>query len=188
MFRKFVRGGVLNGANMENLQLYRPLQVKLMSVNGLMESMVAMRLPKGGVSDTVSPTELGPGDADLAGRLIRAGSDHAKAIRGVVAYLQMNMQVGFLIEFETYRHGVECLSTSSAMHGELKRLTGIALAEKKQADLSEKVYTRIVMVSYQALRAMYKARRKHRHPDWQIFCDFIEEMPHFSELIFPEGR
>jgi len=172
--------------------MYKPLEIELLSVHGVWESMLAMRLPKGTKSDSIAyaadTVDIGSEDANLAGRLIRAGSDHAKAMRGVVAYLRMNLQVGFMMEFETYRHGVECLSTSSAMHGELKELTGEALAEQKQADLPEKVYTRIIMVSYQALRAMYRARRKHRHPDWQIFCDFVEGLPHFDVLIFPEGR
>jgi len=170
----------------ESKKLYRPLTVCLMSVCGVWQSMEAMRLPKGGEGDTAATGRIGRKDAELAARLIRAGADHAKAIRGVIAYLRLEMQVGFMIEFETYRHGVECLSTSSAMHGELKTLTGAALAEQKQADLAEKVYTRILTVSYQALRSMYKARRKHRHPDWQIFCDFIETMPHFDTLIMPE--
>jgi len=91
-----------------------------------------------------------------------------------------------MIEFETYRHGVECLSTSSAMHGELRGMRGEELAEAKQNGLPDKVYRRIVMVSYQALRSMYRARRHHRHPDWQIFCDFVEGLPWFPMLIYPE--
>lgn len=168
---------------------YKPIEITLLSAHGYAESMSAMRLPKRSVSDsTVTDREfiLGPSDADLAARLIRAGADHAKAMRGIVAWLELRMQVGWMIEFETYRHGVECLSTSSAMHGELKELTGPELAEQKQADLPDKVYTRIVTISYQALRAMYLARRLHRHPDWRIFCRFVEKMPYFYELIYPE--
>jgi len=167
------------------MKYYKPLQVKLMSVRGIPESMKAMRLPKRTVSDTVGDV-LGPEDAALAARLIRAGDDHAKAVRGVVAYIEMDMQVGWMIEFETYRCGIECLSTSSAMHGELRDLSGPELAEQKQADLPGKVYTRIVTVSYQALRAIYRARRMHRHPDWKLFCTFIEGLPYFAELIYPE--
>lgn len=167
------------------MSIYKPLRVALLSVAGVKESMIAMRLPKGGISDTITDLQLGPSDTDLAKRLILAGPDHAKAMRGVIAYLSLHMQVGWMIEFETYRHGVECLSTSSSMHGELKKLTGEALAEQKQMDLQDKVYHRIVTVSYQALRSMYKARRLHRHPDWQIFCNFIEGMPHFNTLIIP---
>ena len=170
---------------------YKPLQVELLSVCGMLESLTAMRLPKKSFSDSRQWNDtviIGLGDKDLASRLIRAGADHAKAMRGIVAYIRLDMQVGFMIEFETYRHGVECLSTSSAMHGELKTLTGVELAEQKQTDLPSKVYTRIVMISYQALRAMYRARRKHRHPDWQVFCDFIETLPHFYTLIMPESN
>jgi hypothetical protein len=126
---------------------------------------------------------VGKKDLELASRLVKAGDDHAKAIRGIVAWLEIDCQVGWLIEFETYRHGVECLSTSSSMYAELKGLKGKELAEQKQKDLPEKVYTRILTISYQALRHMYKARRNHRHPDWQIFCDMIETLPYAGELI-----
>jgi len=172
--------------------MYIPIQVELLEVSGILHAMRAMRLPKGSESDSSHSdhwnVEVGSGDIDLASRLIRAGNDHAKAMRGIIAYLEIQMQVGFMIEFETYRHGVECLSTSSAMHGELKELSGIDLAIQKQFDLPNKVYTRILTVSYQALRSMYKARRKHRHPDWQIFCNFIETLPYFDTLIIPEAK
>lgn len=166
--------------------MYKPLHVITQEVHGLDWAMQAMRLPKGSKSDTIWPDYIGPKDLQLATNLVKSGDDHAKALRGVVVWLKMTMQVGFMIEFETYRHGVECLSTSSSMHGELKHLKGDALATQKQADLPEKVYTRILTMSYQALRNIYKARHNHRHPDWKIFCcDFIENLPYFSELINP---
>lgn len=164
--------------------MYKKLKVELQSVHGIQESMEAMRLPKGTKSDTHNGI-LGIDDARLAGNLIRAGNDHAKAMRGIIAWIKIEMQVGFMIDFETYRHGVECLSTSSSMHGELREMSGVELAETKQALMSEKVYTRICTISYQALRSIYLARRRHRHPDFKIFCDFIENMPYFKGLIAP---
>jgi hypothetical protein len=166
---------------------YKPLKIELLEIAGLYPSMQAMRLPKKSESDS-SFEGLGPDDERLAGNLIRAGNDHAKAMRGIVVWLKLELQVGWMIELETYRHGIECLSTSSSMHGELVRLEGEELAEQKQADLPDKVYTRILTASYQALRSMYKARRTHRHPDWQIFCDFIETLPYFEELIMPRKK
>lgn len=175
--------------------MYAPLQIRLMEWAGLYSSLIAMRLPHGSASksDTdwagsILGSVLVIGDADikLAKKLILAGTDHAKFTRGIIVHLRLMLQVGWMIEFETYRHGVECLSTSSTMHGELKGMAGAKLAEKKQADLPDKIYTRIVMISYQALRAMYLARRRHRHPDWQIFCDFVETLPYFTALISPE--
>lgn len=175
---------------MTDYKHYVPLTIECLEVVGIEHSLRAMRLPKKSEGDSewdyAPQITIGPNDAKLASNLIRAGADHAKAMRGVIAYLEINMQVGFMIEFETYRHGVECLSTSSAMHGELKDLTGPELAEQKQSDLPDKVYTRILTVSYQALRSMYKARKNHRHPDWRIFCKFIECLPYFDVLIYPE--
>jgi len=174
------------------MKFYKPLKPSEMNVYGITEAMEAMRLPKGTEGDSFYAFEgdyiIGPKDADLAKRLIRAGNDHAKAMRGIVAYIKLeSLQVGFMIELETYRIGIECLSTSSAMHGELKLLSGPELAEQKQADLCTKTYTRILTASYQALRSIYRSRRKHRHPDWRIFCAFIEELPYFDDLIFPEA-
>jgi len=167
---------------------YIPIEIDLYEVTGAMFALKAMRLPKGSKNDSRDwgggySLTVGEDDARLAGNLIRAGSDHAKCMRGIRAHLFINMQVGFMIEFETYRAGVECLSTSSTMHNELAKLRGEELAAMKQADLAEKVYTRAVDISYQALRAMYKARRSHRHPDWQLFCDFVETLPYFDQLI-----
>ena len=157
--------------------MYIPLKVELLEVQGFHASFTAMRLPLGSTSYDIEK------DIALASKLIKAGDDHAKAMRGIIAYVKIQMQVGFMIEFETYRAGVECLSTSSAMHVDLKHLKGAELAEKKQADLPMKYYTRIATISYQALRNMYMARRNHRHPDWQIFCDWIETLPYATELI-----
>ncbi len=161
--------------------MYVPLTVQLDETAGIRPSLKAMRFPK----DRQGNFTVGD-DMKLAGKLIRSGSDHAKFQRGIVVWLEIHMQVGFMIEFETYRHGIECLSTSSSMHNELLQLTGADLAEQKQADLPDKVYRRELTASYQALRAMYIARRNHRHPDWQIFCDFIESLVLFEQLIMPE--
>ncbi len=173
--------------------MYKPLEIETEEIGGFMPSMKAMRKPKGTKSDSfidyedhMAPFVLGDGDADLAGRLIRAGNDHAKAMRGIIVWVEMRFTVGWMIELVTYRIGTEDLSTSSSMHNELKNLRGYALAEQKQQDLVDKVYDRSEHFSYQALRSIYKARRNHRHPDWRIFCKWIEGLPHFDKLIYPE--
>ena len=163
---------------------YKPLIVETLDVVGLRHSLKAMRLPKDKQRKDITFAE----NLHLGGNLIKAGTADAKFQRGIIAYVELKMQVGWMIEFETYRHGVECLSTSSSMHNELKHSSGPELAAEKQAGLEEIVYTRICHISYQALRAMHRARRNHRHPDWQIFCDWIETLPHFSALIIPEEK
>ena len=167
--------------------IYRPLRILSHETVGLSWAMEAMRLPKQSKGDTIQYdadcVDIGPKDLHLASNLVKAGDDHAKAMRGIITYIKMQFQVGWMLEFETYRHGVECLSTSSSMHMELAQLKGAELAEQKQVDLPEKVYTRILFASYQALRHMYFARRHHRHPDWKILCNWIETLPYASELI-----
>lgn len=171
-------------------ELYKPLKVELLRVGGLWESMTAMRLPKGSRSDSFTnidtlQTTVGPKDARLASSLIKSGDEHAKAMRGVVAWIRVEMGIGWMIHLDTYDIGVEVLSTSSTMHNELKGLRGAELAEEKQRGAGEKVYVRIFTASYQALRRIYFQRRNHRHPDWPIFCRFIETLPYFDVLIAP---
>lgn len=162
---------------------YKKLEIVNHEVRGISWAMEAMRLPKKSTGDTIWANIPGTKDLSLASNLVKSGDDHAKAMRGIVVWLKIKCQAGWLIEFETYRHGVECMSTSSSMHNELKALKGEQLASQKQADLRDKVYTRILTISYQALRSIYMARRNHKHPDWHIFCDWIESLPYADELI-----
>lgn len=167
------------------MSLYMPLEVTVRRIAGIEESLADMRLPFHATAQNI--IEVTENDLHLAARLILAGDDHAKALRGIMVWFRLKMQVGWMIEFETYRHGVECLSTSSTMHTELRDMKGAGLVEHKQRALPTQVYVRGVMMSYQALRHIYVARKTHRHPDWQIFCRAIEHLPYFSYLIYPEA-
>jgi len=165
-----------------------PLEISLREFAGLHPSLEAMRLPKKSEGDTPwGALQIGPEDSLLARRLVLAGDDEAKFTRGIVVWLKLHCQLGWAFQYVTYRWGVECLSSSSTMHGNLRGMHGEVLAAKKQADLTELVYVRAEMLSYQALRRIYLARRYHRHPDWLIFCKFMETLPHFDTLIYPEG-
>lgn len=39
--------------------------------------------------------------------------------------------------------------------------------------------------NYQSLKTIYQQRRHHRLPEWQIFCDWCESLPHFMDFCFP---
>lgn len=43
-------------------------------------------------------------------------------------------------------------------------------------------YTRTISTNYQALRAMYHARKNHRLSEWRTFCTHLESLP-YNELI-----
>lgn len=157
---------------------YIPLKIETLEVAGKNWSLRAMRNPK--LSHDRAGEEA---DLALAKKLIVAGDEHAKAIRGIMVWFEMEFQVGWMVEWDTYRIGVEVLSTSSTMSIDLKGMKGPELAAAKQANLPNVVYLQGAMASYQALRRIYKQRRSHRHPDWQIFCDWIETLPDADNLI-----
>jgi len=161
--------------------MYEPLKIDTIQTVGFHAAALAMRLPK----NTSVSTGLAS-DLELMSQLVRRGDSHAKCVRGIILYVRMEFQAGWMIELDTYRHGREVLSTSSSMHNELANLSGPELAEQKQADLADKVYTQICTFSAQTLRRIYIERRKHRHPDWQIFCDWIEGSRYFEYAIMPE--
>lgn len=160
--------------------MYKPLTIRTLEVAGAQHALGAMRNPHLS-HDRATPE----GDLALAAKLIRAGDEHAKALRGIVVWFEVDMQVGFMLEFDTYRIGIDCLSTSSTMHLDLRASKGVELAKVKQANLPNVYYHRTMLASYQTLRRMYLQRRDHRHPDWQVFCDWVETLPHFEHLINP---
>lgn len=43
-----------------------------------------------------------------------------------------------------------------------------------------------MVTNYRQLKTIYKQRRQHRLPEWQVFCDWIETLPKFKELILRE--
>jgi len=116
--------------------LYKPLEIKTLNLAGVEESLKAMRLPMEGRKNIST-------DYELASKLIKMGPAHAKFTRGIIVWAEIFFQVGWMIEMETYRIGVDTLSTSSSMHTDLRNLDGIELAEQKQKDLPEKYYHRI---------------------------------------------
>ncbi len=164
--------------------VYEPLQISVIEEPRFNPAFKSVRLPKNQDVSKYSTEET----MNLLSKLIRAGDDHAKAARGIDVTIELKCQTGWLIEYLTYTVGVTPLSSSSSMHNELKELKGAELANQKQWDLVEKVYTRNEKITYQTLRRIYKQRLGHRHPDWKIFTNWIEELPLFDELIMPQKK
>lgn len=161
--------------------MYIPLKIETLGVHGIDYALQAMRNPKMS-HDRANKNS----DINLARNLIKAGDEHAKSMRGVMVWFNLDFQIGFGVEWATYKIGIEVLSTSSTMLSILLGMKGKALAELKQAELANTIYHQTAMASYQALRRIYLQRLNHRHPDWGIFCNWITTLDSFSELIYPE--
>ena len=161
---------------------YIPLEIKTLNVVGFEESFRAMRHPMRSYEKASPESNL-----RLASKLIKAGDQHGKALRGILAYAEMKCQIGWFVEWETYQVGVIRLSTSSTMHA-IRGKRGAELVQEKQAMLPDTIYTQGFAASYPALGRIYYQRKNHRHPDWQIFCKWIETLPHAEDLIICERR
>lgn len=46
--------------------------------------------------------------------------------------------------------------------------------------------TRMICLNYEVLAHIYEDRRNHKLDEWHTFCEWIEELPHAKEMIFPE--
>lgn len=113
------------------------IDIKLIELSGFVSALRALRLPYGlecrsmafhQMNTTGNSTLclhdrilLNDKDEDLLKSLIRRGDEHAKVIRGIVAYVEINAPRYLWSEIDTYRIGRETLSSESTMHTITKR-------------------------------------------------------------------
>lgn len=124
-----------------------------------------------------------PKDLYLMQVLVMRGDEHAKVIRGIVAYAEIEAPVYWWCELETYRAGHERLSSESTMHVDCKGLSGEELVKVKSEIPMGKVLKKVDMFSYQCLRNIVKQRKGHRLPEWAKFIAWVESLPFAKELI-----
>lgn len=133
--------------------------------------------------DEVLGLTIGEKDLKLLQKLIRAGEEHAKVMRGIVVWAEINMPRYIWQELDTYTVGVIPLCSESTMHVDAKGLSGEELVEFKDNFTEGHLQKRIRAFSYQTLRRIYFQRKNHRLPQWQIICKWIEGLPLAKELI-----
>jgi hypothetical protein len=177
------------------------LDVKTIEVAGFLSAVEALRLPFGKecrsqtnyddswVEDIVpnfqSDVRVFFDDRDLTlmSTLIKRGDEHAKVLRGIIAYAEINAPRFWWVEMDTYRIGSERLSSESTMHIQGRGMSTEELVKMKSELTEGTMQKRVQYFSYQALRRIYQQRRNHRLPHWHIFCDWIKTLPFANELI-----
>lgn len=133
---------------------------------------------------------IAPKDLQLMQRLVKAGDQHAKALRGIMVWLEIDAPRYWWQEMDTYRIGTDRIASESTMHMQCKGMSTEQLLKVK-AELPEGTHQKRVQVfSYQTLRRIYHQRHNHRLPHWQEFCNCIKELPFAEELILAglEGK
>lgn len=177
------------------------LDVKTIEVAGFLSAVEALRLPFG--KECRSQTnyddswfcDIVPNfqsdvrvffderDLTLMSTLIKRGDEHAKVLRGIIAYAEINAPRFWWVEMDTYRIGSERLSSESTMHIQGRGMSTEELVKMKSELTEGTMQKRVQYFSYQALRRIYQQRRNHRLPHWHIFCDWIKTLPFANELI-----
>lgn len=174
--------------------------VKTIEIGGLGAALQALRLPFGkearsevffSVSDITANEVLmyhtailvNLQDVALLQALVKRGDEHAKVLRGVQVWCEINAPRYWHVEADTYKVGAERLSSQSTMHIQGKGLSEDELIEMKEHLEEGTMQRRVWSFSYQTLRRIYFQRRDHRLPQWRKFCEWIESLPYAKELI-----
>ena len=192
------------------------IEIKLLKPADFRDTLNAMRLPFADnpnlsqLQAEYSTKSMTKKDLDLLSKLVKAGPDHAKSIRGAWVTLAIKAPRGFWVEMDTYCIGRQPLSSTSTMHKLTSRdltkedfdgiredyllminnvrydpglsKTETLLVMKKMLPESY-LQTKVVQFNYQSLRNIYKQRHNHRLPEWREFCRFIEGLDYAEELI-----
>ena len=179
------------------------ITIKTLEIAGFASAVSALRLPFKKECRSVVVTDIeqydnsmsysarmdfDPKDLHLMSTLIKRGDEHAKVLRGLIVYAEINALIWFYREMETYRIGRERLSCESTMHCECRGMGGEELEAAKDAIPMGHMQKTVDMFSYQTLRRIYIQRRNHRLPMWQKFCAWIETLPFFDLLIMPNDE
>lgn len=178
------------------------IEIKILEIAGMASVLQALRLPFGKEcrsevdwqgtlnEDYQSPMFqyeskcfINEKDLNLMSTLIKRGDEHAKAVRGLIVYAEINAPRYWWQEMDTYKIGAERLSSESTMHIQGKGLTTEELVKMKEELKEGTMQKRVEYFSYQTLRRIYIQRRNHRLPHWHKFCEWVEGLPFADELI-----
>ena len=173
-------------------------EIKTLEIAGFRSALEALRLPFGKQcrsntffesdfedddAELKSTCFIDPRDIELMSNLVKSGDEHAKVLRGIIVYAEINAPRFFWQEADTYHVGSERLASESSMHIQGKGLSTEELVAMKSELKEGTMQKRIQYFSYQTLRRMYRQRHNHRLPHWHLFTDWIETLPYAKELI-----
>ena len=176
------------------------MKIELLEISGMVSALKALRLPynKEPMSE-INHTVYANGDIfkqqhginfdsegkDIAlmQKLIISGDEHAKPLRGILAYLDITAPIDWWVEAETYEAGHQRLFSASTMNTEGRGLKGHLLREELNRISFGREVRKIDYYSYQTLRRIVRQRYNHRKEEWHYFIDAVRMLPYAKELI-----
>ena len=175
------------------------MEIRTIEVGGFMSMFCSLRMPYGkhprakGMCDfyfdngtmnygaLITPDDK---DIELAQKLILRGDEHAKPLRGIIAWARITAPLYWWVEAETYTVGHQRLFSESTMNEECRGLQGEELQAAKREISFGRVISKVDCFSYQTLRRICQQRANHRLPEWHQFIDWVHTLPLAEELIF----
>ena len=185
-------------------------KVDLVGVYGLEESVIGSKFPM-----STDITKLNSQITNTVNNLASAdiGSAHDQFLTGITVIFDLTFSNKAWVEAERYRF-LNFISSQSTMHRISKfdipsccnsyvtanTLNECArLQEEYNNDPSPENYLKLLynlpsgfeltarmVTNYRSLKNIYAQRRNHRLPDWHVFCDWCETLPHFKEWFVKE--
>ena len=155
------------------------MKIELLETSGMVSALKALRLPynkepmseishtlfaRGGVFNQRNRIDFDLEGKDIAlmQKLIISGDEHAKPLRGILAYLDITAPIDWWVEAETYEAGHQRLFSASTMNTEGRGLKGHALREELNKISFGREVRKIDYFSYQTLRRIVRQRYNHR--------------------------
>lgn len=135
------------------------MEIKLLEVTGWLGVLSALRKPfKGGLKSVCNNTTeyrdntiftsstifIHDEDIKLMSKLVKAGNEHAKCIRGLIVYADFDLPRYIWSEMDTYRIGKECLSSESTMHTILNEKISIDNFESIDDNVSDLIIEQFI--------------------------------------------
>lgn len=145
----------------------------------------------------------------------KGSSGHDQFLTGIIVQFDLTFSIKAWTEAERY-HFFDFISSQSTMHkiskfdiksqcnqyvtentiNELDRLKNIYLETEDKEDYLKLLYniptgfelTAGMTTNYRQLKTIYGQRRTHRLPDWQMFCDWEEELPMFNVMCLGQRK
>jgi len=137
------------------------------------------------------------------------GTGHDNYLNGIIVQFDLTFSIKAWVEAERY-HFLDFVSSQSTMHRITKldpneqcnvyvvpEIIKILerLIQRYNNDPTPENYldvlynvpvgyelTARMTTNYRQLKTIYYQRRNHRLPEWRLFCQWVETLPHFEEL------
>ena len=186
--------------------------VKNWKVFGLEDSVRASRYP---MAVNVDDCAFGISDNTRKLAMAEKGSGHDQFLTGIVVQFDLTFSIKAWVEAERY-HFLDFVSSQSTMH-RITRLdpeqqcnsyvdVGVInvlhrLIEAYNTNPTPENYLKVLYnvpagfrltarmtTNYRQLKTIYSQRKSHRLPEWRMFCQWVEGLPHSYMITGKEEK